>query len=336
MGTLAWISEHGGFALTTDASPQEAKDYFVRSVKEYVPTEDNVLVQGKQYFTRSGTGEENDPYVYTLVGTPDVSDIADYYEAVYQYSPATVPNCYFPTADESIVEGKQYWEDQGAYSLTEDSTVQSGKDYYTQHFVTVYVKTTDTTVQSVNYYELVDGQYVLVQNPTAEGLPNYYVEGTATEYRKVEEPSDSSIATYFERAEASGAYLSGLYSLVEEPAAEDLAYYYEFAPNPSALGFYEFTGELDSTVQNYIASHLSLTDEGLWVTKDGQGCHLLIANDRLSFRGLDGQEVAYIAVDERGESTFYMTRSVVVKDLKFGKWMWFERSNRNMALKWVG
>lgn len=48
-------------------------------------------------------------------------------------------------------------------------------------------------------------------------------------------------------------------------------------------------------------------------------------------------EVAYIAVDpDTGESTFYMTRSVVVKDLRFGNWMWYGRDNRNMSLKWIG
>ena len=103
---------------------------------------------------------------------------------------------------------------------------------------------------------------------------------------------------------------------------------------------YEFTGQLDETVQNYLASHLAMTDEGLWVTKDGQGCHLLIANNRLSFRGENGVEVAYIAVDENGESTFYMTRSVVVKNLRFSKWEWRPRmvngSSSNLSLKWTG
>lgn len=48
-------------------------------------------------------------------------------------------------------------------------------------------------------------------------------------------------------------------------------------------------------------------------------------------------EVAYIAVDpDTNESTFYMTRSVVVKDLRFGDWLWYGRRNRNMSLKWVG
>lgn len=48
-------------------------------------------------------------------------------------------------------------------------------------------------------------------------------------------------------------------------------------------------------------------------------------------------EVAYIAVDDQtGESMFYMTRAVVVKDLRFGKWKWYDRNNGNLALKWIG
>ena len=48
-------------------------------------------------------------------------------------------------------------------------------------------------------------------------------------------------------------------------------------------------------------------------------------------------EVAYIAVDpETRESTFYMTSSTVVKDLRFGNFKWLARRNGNMALKWVG
>ena len=48
-------------------------------------------------------------------------------------------------------------------------------------------------------------------------------------------------------------------------------------------------------------------------------------------------EVAYIAVDdETQESMFYITRAVVVKDLRFGNWKWYDRSNGNLALKWIG
>lgn len=65
--------------------------------------------------------------------------------------------------------------------------------------------------------------------------------------------------------------------------------------------------------------------------------HLTMTGDRLAFVTGSGDEVAYIAVDQgTGESTFYMTRSVVVKDLRFGDWMWLQRANGNMALKWMG
>ena len=50
---------------------------------------------------------------------------------------------------------------------------------------------------------------------------------------------------------------------------------------------------------------------------------------------IDG-EVAFISVDENSESMFYITRAVVVKDLRFDNWKWYARTNGNMALKWIG
>ena len=48
----------------------------------YILTEDTAIVEGKTYYTRSGTGTEQDPYEYTAVVSPDVSDIGTYYERV--------------------------------------------------------------------------------------------------------------------------------------------------------------------------------------------------------------------------------------------------------------
>ena len=50
------------------------------------------------------------------------------------------------------------------------------------------------------------------------------------------------------------------------------------------------------------------------------------------------KSVAYIAIDSEGNSTFYMTRSIVVDDMYFGDGLWkfYRRSNRNMSLKWMG
>lgn len=46
----------------------------------YTLTSDRALVSGKTYYTRTGSGTEESPYVYTPVASPDVSDIATYYE----------------------------------------------------------------------------------------------------------------------------------------------------------------------------------------------------------------------------------------------------------------
>lgn len=50
--------------------------------------------------------------------------------------------------------------------------------------------------------------------------------------------------------------------------------------------------------------------------------------------------VAYIAISPNPpyESVFYMTRSVVVKDMSLGerKWKFYKRSNNNLSLKWMG
>lgn len=55
VGTVNWIAEHG----------------------EYVLTSDTAIVEGKAYYTRSGTAPN---YVYTLVTEPRVSELSTYYE----------------------------------------------------------------------------------------------------------------------------------------------------------------------------------------------------------------------------------------------------------------
>lgn len=69
---------------------------------------------------------------------------------------------------------------------------------------------------------------------------------------------------------------------------------------------------------------------------DGKTYYTIVSNTLDPYSAANG-EVAYIAVDPNtNESVFYMSHTVVLKTLKFGKWMWFERPNSNMALKWMG
>lgn len=68
-----------------------------------------------------------------------------------------------------------------------------------------------------------------------------------------------------------------------------------------------------------------------------EGCHITAVGDHMSFMN-GNDEVAYIDVDDNGESVFYMTRSVVVKDMFLGenRWKFFKRENNNLSLKWTG
>ena len=64
---------------------------------------------------------------------------------------------------------------------------------------------------------------------------------------------------------------------------------------------------------------------------------LALSNKALEFRHGD-EKVAYIDVNgDTDEGMLHITRAVVVKELQFGSWKWFERDGvGNLALKWVG
>lgn len=100
--------------------------------------------------------------------------------------------------------------------------------------------------------------------------------------------------------------------------------------NPSEAGLYEIVGDA------YVpSSDTAWSAEKAYYDESSDPKSYYTYNVAAT-NALPG-EVAYIAVDpDTNESTFYMTRSVVVKDLRFGDWLWYGRRNRNMSLKWVG
>ena len=101
VGVLNLLQKNGVYELTEDTTVQGGKWYF--KVSEYQLTSDSAIVQDKVYYTRSGSGTEQDPYVYTIVSDPDISEISTYYEAL---SYTVIVN---PTGDPSA---------QGWYELT--------------------------------------------------------------------------------------------------------------------------------------------------------------------------------------------------------------------------
>jgi hypothetical protein len=58
LGTVNWITEHGTYSLT----------------------QDTVVDDSKVYYTRSGSGTSQDPYVYTAVAEPTTAGLPTYYE----------------------------------------------------------------------------------------------------------------------------------------------------------------------------------------------------------------------------------------------------------------
>lgn len=69
-----------------------------------------------------------------------------------------------------------------------------------------------------------------------------------------------------------------LYTAVPEPVAEDLGTYYELS--------------VQEALSQYVASHLALTDAGLYILKDGSGYRLLLTNDGMQVIDPAGHTVA--------------------------------------------
>lgn len=65
---------NGKLVIVDDEMPVEEVE------AEYELTSDVALDNSKTYYTRTGSGTSQSPYVYTAVATPDVDDIATYYE----------------------------------------------------------------------------------------------------------------------------------------------------------------------------------------------------------------------------------------------------------------
>lgn len=71
----------------------------------YALTEDEEPVVGKTYYTRSGAGTEESPYVYTVVEEPSAGSMSTYYEDIS------------PTAVITLPSGLDFW-DLGRYTLS--------------------------------------------------------------------------------------------------------------------------------------------------------------------------------------------------------------------------
>lgn len=90
-------------------------------------------------------------------------------------------------------------------------------------------------------------------------------------YTKTEDKELDPNKTYFVK-------INGVYTPVAQPDQEQIKRYYELS--------------LDDSLQNYISTHLALTDEGLYVVKDDMGYKILLANDGMKVYDAEGHLVS--------------------------------------------
>ena len=109
---------NGKLAIVDDEMPTEDVE------AEYELTSDVAIDSSKTYYTRTGSGTSQSPYVYTAVATPDVDDIATYYEmtaeAYTAYTTYVFQKGFFEYEDIGLVTNK-------AIELARDPYDKGGK-----------------------------------------------------------------------------------------------------------------------------------------------------------------------------------------------------------------
>lgn len=248
------------------------------------------------------------------------------------------------------------------YVLTEDTTVSPSKSYF-QTVRDVVVPSGDENPRRLGWEELVDGEYVPTVDITVDPDKTYYL--LRTEYF---DPATRSLVDSLPPGESLENGLHGSRIIAESITAREIdvsklaaailmSYFVQVGSNDST--HIEMKGDRLSFMvagkhlEDYVLTNDTTVKAGkkyysfdvvtnTYVEADTSASGFnpqangLFEKNVLKPNVPEPGEVAYIAVDEYGESTFYMTKSVVVKDLSFGKWKWFNRANGNMSLKWVG
>ena len=268
-------------------------------------TTDTEVVAGVSYYVRdAGTGAIS----YRV---PESAD---------EYSPLELGWLEaVPTEDTEAVEGKTYYElDDETGELTPVAEVPSGADPSALGWLEV-TATADGSI--------------------AEGKAYYHTDPTTGDVTPVPDPIDPSAFGWVVLTEAVTEYVGshlaqtdhGLNVMVDGQSGH---IHIGTLDGEHEYGTY-IVGE-DGVPEASFGEHTRIGRE--------DGMHVDITSDPTSNDGKlfsiangGADPVMYVQVDSNtGESTVYMTNAVVVQDLRFGNWMWYERTNGNMSVRWTG
>lgn len=274
---------------------------WVKSNGQYEFTEDTEYVEGRLYFSVTGTPVTN----------PVAEDLWKYYE----YNSST-----------------------GIYTLTEDTAIDSQKTYHTldvtpQQARKVYVPTSDTTVDPEKiYYELSGDSYIAVEpeegdNPYSEGWYEY-VDANPAEMRwyqlkDIHEAMEQYITSHL-ALEDDGLHVfskQGSGWLLLTPNGVEVK-----DGNNNTVSSY---GQ-NSVIGNPNGMHIEIKT----ITEGGQDKGFIGF-----YRGNSAQvePTAYIKEDKLWIPQAVVVDLMQIGDDSLGAWQWvIDKESRNMNLMWVG
>lgn len=224
---------------------------------------------------------------------------------------------------ESVVDTLNWIAEHSTFVLTADASVVSGKTYYIPSNNTLTITADTQTVNGVTF-TIDEALGTVTMNGTATAYTDVKLGSpaiTASDDAYLSGVTGGSINTYALRYAEGGAgqyVFDGARKLNYTSSYNDVWAYvksgvtvnnvvltprvtiggsdYEYqivenpTGNPSTEGYYELN--TSDAVKTYVQSHLSLTNDGLYVLKDGSGWKVLIKNNGVEILDGTGNSVA--------------------------------------------
>lgn len=354
---IEWLSTHS--SATEDTSVVADKEYYVRDattgalsrVEEAVDpfalgwveaeqSADTAMDTAKTYYAlNDATG--------TLTPVADVVDPSDlgWYEAE-------------ASADTEAVDGKTYYElDAETGELTPVDEVPEGADPSELGWYEVSA-TSDTTMTDGKLYYTVDAESG-VASPVSPVVIGWWEISTTADNRMVDDkgyyaldsetgvasPIDPFALGWWEMGDAVvqfiGSHLaqtdhglnvmaSGQSGHIHIGTLKDGGEYGTYVVGEDGVPEARFG--VHTRIGREDGMHVDITSD---ISEDLE--HDVHQHKLLSIANAGDAPVMYVEYDdETRESTVYMTNAIVVQDLRFGDWMWYERANGNMSVRWTG
>lgn len=285
-----------------------------------------------------------------LLGLSTVEDVVDVLAWLSAHSKATT--------DTSMAEGKAYYvRDATTGGMTsvksavnpsalgwveaaesEDTEAVDGKTYYELNAGTGTLTPVANVPEGANPSALGWLEVAATTDTSMTGGKTYYTVDSGT---GVASPLDPSALGWWEMDDAVTQYLAAHLAMTDY----GLNLKVDNAGGWMRIGTLEGSNEYGTYILDEHGMSLARLGEHTRIGRDDSlhvditdGSETTATVKRLfSIANVGDPPVMYVEVNtETKESTVYMTNAVVVQNLRFGSWMWYERPNGNMSVRWTG